>query len=154
MGTRARIAVKNDDGSYTSIYTHWGGDSHGPTLRDHYADPVKVAQLMALGDLSVLGPEIGVKHDWANCPEDQCNAYDRDRGESGVEAERSVNFTALRALTQQIGGEYLYVFDGRVWWVGGGASSMFGMPANKPVSELALVPPDAAADDETSGEKS
>jgi hypothetical protein len=39
MSTRARIAIENDDGSFTSIYTHWDGyvGHHGPILLNHYS---------------------------------------------------------------------------------------------------------------------
>lgn len=133
MGARSRIAVANADGSFTSIYCHWDGypSHHGVILRDHYSDPAKVAHLIALGSLSTLGPEIGKKHNFDKAPEGVCNAYGRDRGEKDVNPERSENFEALCALTQETGGEFLYVFKGGNWFVAEGGVAYFGNPADK-----------------------
>lgn len=134
MGTRSRIAIENDDGSFTSIYCHWDGyPAHqGTLLRDHYTDRGRVRELMALGDLSSLGHRIGTKHSFDNAPKDTCNAYGRDRGETGIEARASANLDELGALTKECGGEWLYVFgqDGK-WRVAEGGVAYFGMPASK-----------------------
>lgn len=141
MGTRARIAVQQPSGSYKSIYTHWDGypSHHGAILQEHYQDPKKVAALIALGDLSTLDAEIGEKHDWDNAPEGQCNAYGRDRGEDGVRSKLSKTLEALSKLTQECGGEYLYVFTGGEWLVAEGGIAFFGGPANKAPGALRPV---------------
>jgi len=81
--------VENDDGTVTSIYTHFDGypEGHVPILTEHYAKPEKVAALMELGDLSMLAEELGEKHDFESRDEElrnQCLAYGRDRGEEDV----------------------------------------------------------------------
>jgi hypothetical protein len=148
MGTRSRIAMANADGSFTSIYCHWDGypSHHGPILRDHYKDPEKVAALIALGDISSLGTDVGEKHPFDNPHKigtkaydkwrekhntNMCTAYARDRGETGVEPARSENFEALCALTQECGGEHLYVFKAGQWFHASGGIAFFGMPADK-----------------------
>jgi hypothetical protein len=133
MGTRSRIAIANADGTFTSIYCHWDGypSGVGKTLRDHYKDEAKVKQLIALGDLSSLGAEIGTKHNFDNNPEGECNAYKRDRREKDVDAMTSADFEVLTALTQECGGEYLYVFKGGGWYCAEGGIAFFGMPASK-----------------------
>ncbi len=133
MGTRSRIAMANADGTFTSIYCHWDGypSGVGKTLRDHYKDEAKVKKLMALGDISSLAKDIGTKHDFDNHPDGQCNAYGRDRGEKGTKSTKSADFEALTALTQECGGEYLYVFKGGGWYCAAGGWSAFGMPATK-----------------------
>lgn len=133
MGTRSRIAIRNDDGSFESIYCHWDGyPSHnGKILRDHYADPAKVRALIALGDLSSLRAEIGEKHDFDSKAGEACTAYGRDRGETGCEPTRSADLDALSALTQESGGEWLYVFTGHGWQAAEGGVAFFGMPADK-----------------------
>lgn len=55
-------------------------------LRDHYTDAEKIDALMALGDISVLGSDIGEKHKFRHGPDDWCDAYGRDRGEEEVSA--------------------------------------------------------------------
>ena len=133
MGTRSRIAIANEDGTFTSIYCHWDGypSGVGKKLRDHYKDEAKVRQLMALGDLSSLGAEIGKKHNFDNSPEGECNAYGRDRGETGIKAMTSADFETLCADTQECGGEYVYVFKGGGWYCAAGGIAFFGMPADK-----------------------
>lgn len=93
MGTRARIGIIRGD-EVESIYTHWDGypSHHGPVLRDHWTNRDRVERLIALGDLSSLGSEIGEAHDF-DAPHDDpvsgnwCLAYGRDRGEENVGAE-------------------------------------------------------------------
>jgi hypothetical protein len=141
MGTRARIAYELPSGKFKSIYTHWDGypSHHGDILMNHYKDAAKVRKLIALGDLSTLAAEIGDKHDWDNSPKGVCNAYGRDRGEAGVGPKISVNLNALNALTQNCGGEYLYVFKGGEWFVAEGGIGFFGAPASEAPGALRQV---------------
>lgn len=141
MGTRARIAIQQPNGSYESIYTHWDGypGHHGRILQAHYQDAKKVRALIALGDLSVLAAEIGGKHDFDVSPEGECNAYGRDRGEEGCRPRVSSDLEKLSAMTQDCGGEYLYVFKDGQWFVAEGGISFFGNPANKAPGALRLV---------------
>lgn len=136
MGTRSRIAIRNDDGSFDSIYCHWDGypSNNGVILRDHYRDADKVRALIALGDLSSLGAEIGEKHDFDDrtAASAGCTAYGRDRSETGCSATRSPDIESLYALTQECGGEWLYVFNPRHGWTcAKGGIAFFGMPADK-----------------------
>lgn len=127
MATRSNIAVQQEDGSFSYIYVHWDGypEGVGQTLLDHYTDVAKARELMALGDLSILGDEIGEKHDfdephheWAvkvKTPEalaraalvdTWCLAYGRDRGETNIEARTiPADGNVLSAHEEQ----YLYV---------------------------------------------
>ncbi len=84
MSTRSRIAVKQEDGSYTSIYCHFDGypTGVGKILTTFYTDPAKVEQLIELGSLSSIGPEIGAQHpfdDDSGIYSTWCRAYGRDR---------------------------------------------------------------------------
>lgn len=103
MGTRSTIAILRADGSVSQIYCHWDGylEHNGRILLDHYNTAEKVEELIALGDLSSLGREIGVKHPFSpdyNIPGDSdkwndlyrmmCTAYGRDRGEAGTQPNR------------------------------------------------------------------
>jgi len=117
MSTRARIAMALPNGKFKSIYTHWDGypKHHGGILREHYSTPDRVTALLALGDLSALRAEIGEKHDFEQRGHNMCTAYRRDRGDKGVAAKTSVNFTALVALALEWNAEYLYVFTGGRW---------------------------------------
>jgi hypothetical protein len=91
MSTNARIGREIEAGnSVESIYTHWDGypDHHGQVLLDHYAERAKVAELIALGDLSSLAAEIGEAHDFDTRHVEHgewCYAYGRDGGEADCE---------------------------------------------------------------------
>lgn len=88
MATRSRIGILNSDQTVTSVYCHWDGyvEHNGRLLVTHYTDEDKIRELMALGSISSLGQDIGTKHDFDNEPRNECNAYGRDRGETGMEA--------------------------------------------------------------------
>lgn len=141
MGTRARIAIELPDGTFESIYTHWDGypSHHGEILKTHYKDANKVRQLVALGDLSILDAGIGEKHGFDERVDGVCKAYGRDRGEKGVDSKTSINLTALSALTQNCGGEYLYIYKDGAWFVAEGGIAFFGAPANKAPGALRPV---------------
>lgn len=130
MATRSSISIRNADGSYTGIYCHWDGylSNNGRILEEHYADEAKIRQLMALGDISSLAPEIGEKHPFDGpsimneaayqAYQDSygtwCKAYGRDRGETDCEAR---THGTLEDLLGQIGQEYDYVWEGNGWHV-------------------------------------
>ena len=128
MATRSNIAVQQEDGSFLYIYVHNDGyfEGVGQTLLDHYGDIGKARELVALGDLSVVGNEIGEKHDfdeprwdWAvkvKTPENLaraalvdtwCLAYGRDRGEENIEPKPLASTDVLSAYQNQ----YLYVMQ-------------------------------------------
>ena len=116
MGTRSTIAIQNEDGSVTGIYCHWDGylSHNGKILAENYTTEAAVRELIALGDLSSLGANIGEKHDFNNAPyadtiaETVCTAYGRDRGETGVDARTCHSWT--RFINAE-GQEYDYLFQ-------------------------------------------
>ena len=115
--TRARIGVEKPDGSIESIYLHNDGypDGAGKILQKHYTNPDKVQELMDLGDISSLGPEIGQKHDFNEQPRDQVNAYGRDRGESDVSSRISDSEEDFEDLSKESAAEYFYLFRDGQW---------------------------------------
>lgn len=142
MSTRSRIAVRNADGTITSIYCHYDGypDGVGKTLVEHYTDPDKIAALIALGDLSVLGKDIGVKQDFGNPAEGTCLAYGRDRGETSVDAVTDVDEVAFRKRAAEGWEEYVYLWADGDWHVakpGGGAGPSL-VSRRDPSGELPL----------------
>ena len=56
MGTRSTIALEFADGTVEQVYCHWDGylENNGKILAQHYMDPFKVKQLLALGGFSSL----------------------------------------------------------------------------------------------------
>lgn len=118
MATRSTIAIERDDGTIAMVYCHWDGylNHNGRILYEYYSDPEKLEQLIALGDLSVLGSEIGEKHDFGSSIDNWCKFYGRDRGEVGVGAKVYANFDDYVANHQYEKYEYLLGNDG-VWSV-------------------------------------
>ena len=125
MSTRSTIAIELADGTVKQIYAHSDGylSYNGRLLFEHYSDPAKVAELMALGDISVMGVEIGHKINFNdrmsftdNQQATQCRAYGRDRGETGIDANVFWNFEMYRMTHQRE--EYAYILrnDGK-WFV-------------------------------------
>ena len=116
MATRSLIGKLNSDGTVTSIYCHWDGyPSHnGVLLQEYWDTPFKVDQLLALGDLSSLGKEIGEQQDF-NSPRnrDWCMAYGRDRGERGVDA-KTVSREEFFGDSGYI--DYFYLYNGDFEW--------------------------------------
>lgn len=126
MGTRSMIAIQNPySKDIRAVYCHWDGylEHNGSILQKHYSASPKVNNLIALGDLSSLRPNIGEKHAFSThelktaeekeahekAHADSCTFYTRDRGE---DAPFKV-FPTLKKAEDYFEGswcEYLYVF--------------------------------------------
>ena len=104
MSTRSTIAIRRNDGSVKKIYCHSDGyiQWNGSILQKYYSTADKVENLLALGNLSTLGPEIKPDdpHDWDLGYHDArfCRTY-TSRGE------------ALEFLPPDQMEEYNYIFD-------------------------------------------
>ena len=126
MGTRSMIAIQNPySKDVRAVYCHWDGylEHNGSILNKHYSASSKVNNLIALGGLSSLRPEIGEKHAFSQfevpkdeveafkeATENMCTFYGRDRGETGQEFKV---FPTLKKAEDYFEGswcEYLYVF--------------------------------------------
>jgi hypothetical protein len=119
------IAIQNPyNKTVRAVYCHWDGylEHNGSLLHKHYSNSAKVNNLIALGGLSSLRPEIGDKHEFSRLdstlPEaeyealygNMCTFYGRDRGETGQEFKQ---FPTLKQAEDYFEGswcEYLYVF--------------------------------------------
>ena len=134
MSTRSGIALKLDNGTYIWNYTHWDGypAGVGRILLDNYPTRERVEKLLALGNLSSLGPipcdagdewretflgyrpgEDGVAGDiryrvFSDNP--YCKAY-------GEPCETVKDYATLRRRFMRSDREYLYVFDDCGWRV-------------------------------------
>lgn len=123
MGTRSLIVLEKPkaDGSSTfkSIYCHWDGypKNNYRILFQHYQDLEKVKELIALGDISCLGEEIGEKHDFEKHSEHEnwVSAYHRDRGEpmKDVKAKISASLEDLGDRAEKAWAEFVYVFNSK-----------------------------------------
>lgn len=124
MATRCRIAIKNEDGTYNSIYCHNDGypEGVGRTLRNYYTDEQKVRDLLALGDISSLGKTLDYKKTFGDdgfdisslAKDEGTTDYNRWRNE-GTHSLHSDNIDDLRDLAMDSGAEYLYIFKNGSW---------------------------------------
>lgn len=100
MATRSTIALEFADGTIGQVYCHWDGylAHNGKMLQEYYSNPFILRDLIDLGSLSSLRPQIGTKHpfsmfeanmtqdEFANLYRDMCTFYERDRGERSADA--------------------------------------------------------------------
>ena len=125
MSTRSAIGIMHGN-NCKAIYSHSDGylSYVGKVLLEHY-DSTKANMLVAMGDMSMLGKEIGEKidfndrmvYDTDNIAK-QCRFYKRDRDESNVDFKTYFNDQELFA---GIDAEYFYVNKDNVWYVSEGA---------------------------------
>lgn len=147
MGTRSRIGVMHGD-VVKSVYCHWDGylEHNGAILQEHY-DSSRANNLVALGDLSSLRPELGEKHAFSQfdlpkeeveafkaLTENWCTFYGRDRGETGTEWKVAHSFDEFFAQCDNCGAEYYYIMRDGVWYCGDTYTSS---PLSKKLTVLA-----------------
>ena len=138
MGTRSRIAVMHGE-VYKSVYCHWDGylEHNGKILQEYY-DSSKANNLVALGDVSSLGPKIGDAHPFSKfeidnespdfaklmATHEQAQAegwttfYGRDRGVEDTEFKSDLTFADFLARVDGCCAEYYYVMRDGVWYTG------------------------------------
>lgn len=116
MATRSNIGILNSDGTVDYIYCHFDGypEHNGKILNEHYTTEEKVRALIKLGNLSLLGENIGEKQRFEERIKGCCLAYGRDRGETEVAARK----IPYRDYTKEYFEEYVYLFTpGKGWEV-------------------------------------
>jgi len=130
MATRSTIALEFADGTVQQVYCHWDGylENNGQILRDNYSNPFKLRELIVLGDISSLKPEVGVAHpfgyfgteisaeDYDAQYGEMTTFYGRDRGEEGTGPKKFADYADYEA--NFIHEEYAYILrkDGN-WYV-------------------------------------
>ena len=130
MGTRSRIGIERD-GVILSVYCHWDGypAHNGAILQQHY-DHAKTVDLLCLGDMSVLGRDLGTRHafcaldagmtneEYDKLYDGQCLFYGRDRGEKNTEFRTAQSFEEFLDQCDGCGAEYYYILKNDEWLVG------------------------------------
>ena len=131
MATRSTIALEFADGTIGQVYCHWDGylAHNGKMLMEYYSNPFILRDLIDLGSLSSLRPQIGTKHpfsmfeanmtqdEYANLYRDMCTFYGRDRGEGQSDATYFKDYLHFLVDGQQE--EYDYILrnvDGVATW--------------------------------------
>jgi hypothetical protein len=117
------IAIQNPySKDVRAIYCHWDGylEHNGSILHKHYSASPKVNNLIALGDLSSLRPEIGIQHAFSSLdvPKAEQEAYDKEHGNSctfytrdrGEDAPFQVFKTIKEAEEHYTWSDYFYCF--------------------------------------------
>jgi hypothetical protein len=108
MGTRSTIALEYADGTVGQIYCHWDGylEHNGAILQEHYSDPFKLKELLALGGFSSLR---------ASVEETKEGAYTQCGEELVIEKYKSIEDYYANVY----GEEYDYILrniDGQAVW--------------------------------------
>jgi len=130
MGTRSRIAVMHAN-VVKSVSCHWDGylSYNGKILQQYYDSP-KVNNLVALGNISSLGPDIGKEHPYSRFETDLSDeAYDelygnmttfygRDRGEENVSWQVAHSFEQFLEQCQDSDADYYYIIRDGIWYCG------------------------------------
>jgi hypothetical protein len=131
MATRSTIALEFADGTVGQVYAHWDGylAHNGKILLENYSDPFKLRELIDLGAVSSLKPEIGTAHPFSKFDSDLSDTeydnlygnmttfYGRDRGEGEFEATYFKDINDYNANCQ--GEEYDYILrnvEGKAQW--------------------------------------
>jgi hypothetical protein len=118
MSTRSRIGIKLKDGKVRSVYCHHDGylEWMGRQLLEHYNSEAKAGDLIALGDLSSVHPQVnptpGVHHSYDAPQPGVTVAYGRDRGEQSPATEHADEVGFLSAAE-----EYSYLWKNDRWHV-------------------------------------
>jgi hypothetical protein len=130
MGTRSAIAVKHGN-NIKAVYCHYDGYlAHNGAILQKYYNSAKANFLVALGDISSLGTDIGEAHDFDR-PDTLCkydedgfrsdtNFYGRDRGEECSGYRTFQNEQEFVDEMSYIGCEYFYIMDNDNWYVSTG----------------------------------
>lgn len=114
MSTRSNIGLMYQDCSIRYIYCHHDGyiDGVGKTLVKYYNQVSMIDALLDQGNLSSLGPDIGLKNDFNNRDHRFCVFYGRDRGDGDQQAHTcsgEVDFLNCDHV------DYHYLFDDGKW---------------------------------------
>jgi len=151
MGTRSIIALdlstpKPLKVGYRAAYCHWDGYVEDPgvghVLQNHYTGVNKIKRLLALGEMSSLGTDIGEKHEFEQRAEDDATTtyYTRDRGDDW-ELCKPKDFIVLPEVlcyADEMGTEYIYIFSRgtKIWEVAFRSSQAFGCSDGTPFSKF------------------
>jgi len=152
MATRSTIALEFADGTIGQVYCHWDGylAHNGKILLENYTNPFILRDLIDLGSLSSLRPQIGTKHPFSSYDVkdmtqeqfyklygDMCTFYGRDRGEGQSDATYFKDFADFKANGQTE--EYDYILrnvDGVATWFVSDHGGEFVLMAEALIKEL------------------
>jgi hypothetical protein len=123
MATRSIIAKTQPSGKIKASYCHFDGypEHNGKILASYYTDKKKINSLLAEGEISVLGRNIGEKIDFDDyqlCHAlNQCRFYHRDRGEKLVLEVLEDQCELESYGNNDCMAEYIYLFREGEWYI-------------------------------------
>lgn len=123
MATRSAIGYMTPTGKVRAVYCHWDGyvAGVGRILETHYQEARKIAQLIELGDISILDKNIGTKIDFddrdAQAANEQTLYYGRDRGESNTDTREFETVGDFVDYYEGAGCEYFYLRTTDGQWI-------------------------------------
>lgn len=121
MATRSTITARLSDGTYRSVYCHYGGYPKYPgvgwMLQQHYNSQELAEKVTSLGPLSFLESSCDAPHGhtYETPVEGHTVAYCRDRGDSFESSLHSTGSTYENVLNTIGYQEYNYLWDGARW---------------------------------------
>ena len=119
MSTRCRIGIVNPDGTVEHIHCQIGGNPQdaGSTLLAHYRDETRLRELIALGNLTSLGPTLEPPEDPASGEHPFTWARCRDAGWDWVQCQHVTDrdIESMQRFLASPWNEYLYVWDQGNW---------------------------------------
>jgi hypothetical protein len=114
-----------------SVYCHWDGYlAHNGKILNEYYTSAQANELVALGDLSSLRPEIGEAHAFSHYDTEMnqeeyfklygemTTFYGRDRGEENTEFKVAHTFAEFLEQCDNCAAEYYYIMKDGVWYCG------------------------------------
>lgn len=140
MSTNSAIGMLNPDGTIRAIYAHWDGypEHNGRILLNHYTTASKISLLLDGGDISILGMDIGNKHDFdgpiASASDEktrfayETTYYRRDRGEYNHGHGAGI-YRDLNNFRDNFRGPFFYLFEHNEWSVQWGGSPWLSLRA-------------------------
>ena len=123
MGTRSAIGYKTPEGKIRAKYSHYDGyvAGVGKTLEESYQEARKIAQMVELGDQSILAEDVfptpGSGHSFETPEEGVTIFYGRDRGESDTDAQDFDTVQEFVEYYTDSGCEYFYLHTAAGWIV-------------------------------------
>ena len=135
MSTVAIIAIENANKSIDSIVCTSDGyiEHTGELLPQKYNTKQRIEYLISHGSISVLGPEIGKKHDfnapregwtWHSdykkqtpIPKEWCRFHHRDRGDDLEIDQYEDENHLLTTYGKDSWAEFVYIYKDRKWYV-------------------------------------
>ncbi len=118
MSTKSTIWMKEGN-KWAGIYCGYDGylSGVGQILRKYYTSNSKVEDLISLGDIVHLEPEIGSKHDCDDNDSGFVTAYNRDCEEywNKCAPKFARNIKQILDISDDYGALYIYLWDGDKW---------------------------------------